>query len=140
MHNVSGIEPGAGLPNDDLRSTSLGDISGWVSGQGPPVLALHGGPAMNFDYLDQGVEEAVGDIVGVLDELGWDRAYLMGHSWGGRVAFHAATAIPGRLAGVLAVDPLGAVGDGGSAEFVTELVARMPDASRPRVPVGVPPR
>lgn len=137
-----------------------GAITGWVAGKGPRVLALHGGPALSCDYLDHVVEEvaarhrvatfqqrglspsstegeftiaeAVGDIVAVLDELGWNTAYLMGHSWGGHLALHAAIAIPHRLAGVLAVDPLGAVGDGGSAEFVAELVARMPDANRPR--------
>jgi len=141
-------------------STSSGGVSGWVAGQGPPVLALHGGPGLSFDYMDQVVEEvaarhriatfqqrglvpsttegeftiaeAVADIVAVLDELGWQTAYLMGHSWGGHLAFHAAGAIPERLSGVLAVDPLGAVGDGGSAEFGTELVARLADASRPR--------
>ena len=141
-------------------NTRSGDIAGWVAGQGPPVLALHGGPALSFDYLDEVVEEvgarhrvatfqqrglapsttegeftiaeAVGDIVAVLDELGWDTAYLMGHSWGGHLALHAATAIPERLSGVLAIDPLGAVGDGGSAEFMAELVVRMPDANRPR--------
>jgi pimeloyl-ACP methyl ester carboxylesterase len=140
--------------------TESGEIAGWVAGQGPPVLALHGGPGLNFDYLDRVVEEvsarhrvatfqqrgltpstaegeftiveAVGDIVAVLDELGWDSGYLMGHSWGGHLALHAATAIPERLSGVLAIDPIGAVGDGGSAEFVAELVARMPDANRPR--------
>ena len=141
-------------------TTGSGPIVGWVAGQGPPVLALHGGPGLNFDYLDAVVEEvaerhrvatfqqrglapsttegtftiaeALGDIVAVLDELGWDTAYLMGHSWGGHLALHAATSIPNRLSGVLAVDPLGAVGDGGTAEFVAELVARMPEANRPR--------
>jgi pimeloyl-ACP methyl ester carboxylesterase len=140
--------------------TRSGGIAGWVAGQGSPVVALHGGPALSFDYLDRVVEEvgarhrvatfqqrglapsttegeftiaeAVGDIVAVLDELGWDTAYLMGHSWGGHLALHAATAVPERLSGVLAIDPLGAVGDGGSAEFMAELVVRMPDANRPR--------
>ena len=141
-------------------STGSGGIVGWVAGHGPPVLALHGGPALNFDYLDDVVEEvgarhrvatfqqrglapsttegeftiaeAIGDIVAVLDELGWDTAYLLGHSWGGHLALHAAAAIPERLSGVLAVDPLGAVGDGGTAEFVAELVVRMPEANRSR--------
>lgn len=67
----------------------------------------------------------------VLDQLGWDSAYLMGHSWGGHLALHAANAIPDRLSGVLAIDPLGAVGDGGAAEFMAGLVARMPNANRP---------
>lgn len=141
-------------------TTESGRITGWVAGHGPRVLALHGGPALNYDYLDEVVEEvsarhriatfqqrglapsttegeftvaeAVDDIVAALDELGWDSAYLMGHSWGGHLALHAAAAIPERLSGVLAIDPLGAVGDGGSAEFEAELVARMPDANRPR--------
>ena len=59
------------------------------------------------------ISEAVADIAAVLDGLGWDAAYVMGHSWGGHLVFHAAVAIPERIAGVLSVDPLGAVGDGG---------------------------
>lgn len=41
-------------------------------------------------------------------------------------------ALPQRLLGVLAVDPLGAVGDGGAAEFGAELLNRVPAASRNR--------
>jgi proline iminopeptidase len=141
-------------------ATPTGALTGWVAGEGPPVLALHGGPGLNYDYLDPVVEEiaaghrvatfqqrglapstaegeftiaeALADVVAVLDELGWETAHLMGHSWGGHLALHAAVAIPERLAGVLAIDPQGAVGDGGYSEFVAELVARMPDANRPR--------
>lgn len=142
-------------------STATGDLGGWVAGDGPPVLALHGGPGLGYEYLDEVVEEigtrhrvatfqqrglepstvegeftideALADVVAVLDELGWDRALVMGHSWGGHLALHAAAAIPDRLSGVLAVDPLGAVGDGGAAEFGATMVARTPEASRPRV-------
>ncbi|HYQ33968.1 MAG TPA: alpha/beta fold hydrolase, partial [Lapillicoccus sp.] len=131
--------------------TSSGERGGWVTGDGPPVVALHGGPGLGYEYMDEVVAEvaaryrvatfqqrglspsvldggftiaeAVADIAAVLDELGWDTAYLLGHSWGGHLAFHAAAAIPERLAGVLAVDPLGAVGDGGSAAFGAELMA-----------------
>jgi pimeloyl-ACP methyl ester carboxylesterase len=141
-------------------ATPTGSLTGWAAGEGPPVLALHGGPGLDYDYLDPVVEEvaarhrvatfqqrglapsttegeftiaeALADVVAVLDELGWETAHLMGHSWGGHLAFHAAVAIPHRLSGVLAVDPQGAVGDGGFAGFVAELVARMPDANRPR--------
>src|SRR6478672_2331228 len=141
--------------------TSSGELGGWVTGDGPPVLALHGGPGLGYEYMDDVVAqvaahyrvatfqqrglspsvldgeftiaEAVADIAAVLDELGWDTAYLLGHSWGGHLAFHAAAAIPERLAGVLAVDPLGAVGDGGSAAFGAELMARVADGSRPRM-------
>ena len=142
-------------------ATTSGDLGGWVTGAGPRVLVLHGGPGLGFEYMDDAVAElaaryrvatfqqrglapstldgdftlaeAVDDIVAVLDALGWHTAYLLGHSWGGHLAFHAAAAIPDRLAGVLAVDPLGAVSDGGAAAFGTELVARLEEESRPRV-------
>ncbi len=130
---------------------------------GPRVLAIHGGPGLNFDYLDDAVAElaggyrvatyqqrglapstehgeftvaeAVADIAAVLDALGWDTAYLMGHSWGGHLVFHAAASIAERLDGVLSVDPLGAVGDGGAAVFGAEMLARVPEASRDRARV-----
>jgi pimeloyl-ACP methyl ester carboxylesterase len=78
------------------------------------------------------VAEAVADIVAVLDGLGWDMAYLMGHSWGGHLVFHAAVSIPDRVFGVLSVDPLGAVGDGQAEAFGAEMLARVPEASRER--------
>jgi pimeloyl-ACP methyl ester carboxylesterase len=137
-----------------------GELSGWFTGEGPRVLAIHGGPGMNYDYLDDAVAElaahyqvatfqqrglapstergdftiaeAVEDIAAVLDWLGWDTAYLVGHSWGGHLAFHAAVGIPERLAGVLSVDPFGAVGDGGTQAFGDEMLARVPEASRER--------
>ena len=124
------------------------------------MLALHGGPGLNFDYLDDAVAElagsyqvatyqqrglapsteqgeftiveAVADIVAVLDGLGWDRPYLMGHSWGGHLVFHAAVSIPERLTGVLSVDPLGAVGDGQAEAFGAEMLARVPENLRER--------
>ena len=141
-------------------ATPTGELSGWVTGEGPRVLAIHGGPGMNYDYLDDAVEElaaryqvatfqqrglapstergeftvaeAVADIAAVLGGLGWETAYLMGHSWGGHLVFHAAAGIPERLAGVLSVDPLGAVGDGGAEAFGAEMLARVPEADRER--------
>jgi pimeloyl-ACP methyl ester carboxylesterase len=140
-----------------------GELSGWVAGEGPRVLAVHGGPGMNYDYLDDAVmelavryqiatfqqrgiapstlrgeftvAEAVADVVAVLDGLGWETAFLVGHSWGGHLAFHAAAAIPGRLDGVLSVDPLGAVGDGGMEAFGAEMFARVPEEVRERARV-----
>ncbi len=140
--------------------TASGALSGWIAGDGPHVLAVHGGPGMSYDYLDDAVaelatryqvatfqqrglapstedgeftvDEAVADIVAMLDGLGWDTAYLMGHSWGGHLAFHLAVQISGRLAGVLSVEPLGAVGDGGMAAFGAEMLARVPEADRAR--------
>jgi pimeloyl-ACP methyl ester carboxylesterase len=140
--------------------TDSGALSGWIAGEGPRVLAIHGGPGMTYNYLDDAVEElathyrvatfqqrglapstengeftiaeAVADIVAVLDGLGWDTAYLMGHSWGGHLVFHAGIDIPERLAGVLSVDPLGAVGDGGGEAFAAEMTARVREEDRDR--------
>jgi pimeloyl-ACP methyl ester carboxylesterase len=140
--------------------TGSGELGGWVAGEGPRVLAIHGGPGMGYDYLDAAVmeladhyqvatyqqrglapstedgeftvAEAVADIASVLDGLGWQTAYLMGHSWGGHLVFHAAVALPERIDGVLSVDPLGAVGDGGAEAFAEEMVERLPEAHRDR--------
>ena len=40
------------------------------------------------------IEQAVADIGSVIDGLGWERAWLVGHSWGGHLAFHAAVVDP----------------------------------------------
>jgi len=140
--------------------TASGDLVGWVTGAGPRVLAIHGGPGMSYGYLDDAVlelaaryrvatfqqrgvppsteagdftvAEAVADVVAVLEGLGWENAFLMGHSWGGHLVLHAAADLPERLVGVLSVDPLGAVGDGGAAAFGAELIARLPEADRHR--------
>jgi pimeloyl-ACP methyl ester carboxylesterase len=135
-------------------------IAGRRAGIGPPVLLLHGGPGLGFDYLrglaDELAEENdvawyqqrgqepsaaegphtvatdVGDARRVLDALGWEKAYVVGHSWGGHLALHAAEAMPERLLGVLAVDPLGSVGDGRWPEFDEEVFRRTPEDVRER--------
>jgi pimeloyl-ACP methyl ester carboxylesterase len=121
---------------------------------------LHGGPGLGFDYLrdlaDELAEENdvawyqqrgqepsaaegpytvaadVGDARRVLDTLDWQQAYVVGHSWGGHLALHVAKAMPERLLGVLAVDPLGSVGDGRWPEFDEEIFRRTPKAVRAR--------
>ena len=135
-------------------------IAGRRDGSGPPVLLLHGGPGLGFDYLrdlaDELAEENdvawyqqrgqepsaaegpytvaadVEDARRVLDALGWERAFVVGHSWGGHLALHVAEALPERLLGVLAVDPLGSVGDGRWPEFDEEIFRRTPEAVRAR--------
>ena len=62
----------------------------------------------------------------MLDALGWRRAVVVGHSWGGHLALHVAHDLGDRVRGALCVDPMGGVGDGGSAAFVAELEARTP--------------
>jgi pimeloyl-ACP methyl ester carboxylesterase len=141
----------------DLRA---GDLAGWTRGEGPPVLLLHGGPGMAYTYLQSlgdeigdgyavaafqqrglepsttdgpfDVETAVADVAAVLDALGWERAWILGHSWGGHLLLHCAIAIPDRMHGGLAVDLLGGVGDGGEAAFEQELMRRTPPEAAAR--------
>jgi len=135
-------------------------IAGRRAGTGPRILLLHGGPGLSFEYLRDLAEELatendvawyqqrgqqpsaaegpytvaadVGDARRVLDALDWQRAYLVGHSWGGHLALHVAQAMPERLFGVLAVDPLGSLGDGRWPEFDEEIFRRTPDHVRAR--------
>jgi pimeloyl-ACP methyl ester carboxylesterase len=135
-------------------------IAGRRAGSGPPVLLLHGGPGLGFDYLrdlaDELAEENdvawyqqrgqepsaaegpytvaadVEDARRFLDALGWEKAYVVGHSWGGQLALHVAEAMPERLLGVLAVDPLGSIGDGRWPEFDEEMFRRTPEDVRER--------
>lgn len=138
-----------------------GSLVGWVAGSGQPVLLLHGGPGLSYSYMDDlGVElatefrvasyqqrglepstlegpftiaQSIDDAIAVLDGLGWQQALVVGHSWGGHLALRLLVAHPERLVGVLAVEPIGVVGDGGTAAFEAELSARVPKAGRLRL-------
>lgn len=129
-----------------------GEVVGDVGGTGPEVLLLHGGPVSNYlepvadelrdryrvaTYQQRGLEPStlvepydvathLADVVAVLDQLGWQRAIVAGHSWGGNLLLHLIAAHADRVLGALAIDSLGGVGDGGYAAFEAELVRRTP--------------
>jgi pimeloyl-ACP methyl ester carboxylesterase len=137
---------------------SGGSLVGWVEGSGPGVLLLHGGPGLSYGYLDglsaelgdgyrragfqqrglspstlEGpftIAQAVADTSAFLDALGWDAAYVVGHSWGGHLVLHLAVSAADRLRGGLAVDPLGGVADGGLATMAEAMGARSSDEAR----------
>ncbi len=127
-----------------------------IEGDGPALLCLHGGPGMS-DYLDvlgdetdgwrrirytqRGlapsptdgpftVAQHVADAVAVLDALGLEDVVVLGHSWGGFLAAVLAMEHPERVRGLLLVDPLGIVGDGGYERFEEQLTARTPEDVR----------
>jgi pimeloyl-ACP methyl ester carboxylesterase len=129
-----------------------GSITGWATGDGPPVLVLHGGPGLSdytaplaaeladgfrvLRYQQRGlapsvtsgpfsVDQHVADAMDVLDAAGADRAYVLGHSWGGHLAMHLAVRHPGRVLGLVIADPLGAVPDGGASEMGQNLSGRI---------------
>ncbi len=148
-----------------------GALRGHRGGEGAPALLLHGGAAVPdylrecaerldglFDtirYTQRGtppseadppytVEVHMADAIAVLDSFGLDRAWAIGHSWGGHLALHLLVAHPERLLGVLCIDPLGA--DGGvfeefeanlSREMTKEEIARIEEVAELRRAGGV---
>lgn len=81
------------------------------------------------------VAQLVEDATAVLDELGADTALVAGHSWGGHLAMHIAAARPERVAGLLLLDSLGAVGDGGTGTMEGVIGSRLSDATRAELEV-----
>ena len=78
-----------------------------------PALAAAGFHAVAPDMRGYGATDApdgtdgytllhlVGDVVGVLDALGAETAFIVGHDWGAPVAWHAALLRPDRFRGVV---------------------------------------
>lgn len=127
-----------------------GTVTGWQRGEGPHVLLLHGGPGLSeyteslaaeledgytvTRYQQRGVapstlegpfdvETHVADAIAVMDGVAIDRAYLLGHSWGGHLALHVAVAHQDRFSGLIPIDPLGAIGPDGGAAEMGEIIA-----------------
>jgi pimeloyl-ACP methyl ester carboxylesterase len=78
------------------------------------------------------VDQHVADVAAVLDALEWPRAHVVGHSWGGYLLVAAAARLGDRLISGVSVDPIGVVGDGGTAEFERRISERTPADVRTR--------
>jgi esterase len=118
-----------------------------------PVLIMHGLSYFSYDWIvpasalasdrqvvvmdmrgfgdsewakDYSVPAFAGDMIALLDHLGWQKAILIGHSMGGRNCTYCAAENPARIAGLILVDwspenaPTGAL-------RVTQAVAGTPD-------------
>jgi proline iminopeptidase len=149
----------AQLDSEFAVTVSGGVLTGWRAGSGPPVLILHGGPGLSdytssladelveeftvHRYQQRGlapsttdgpftVESHVSDVLAVLDAIGAGQVFLIGHSWGGHLAMHIAAGHPERLLGLVVVDPLGAVGDGGESDMGRIMEQRLPPEAAAR--------
>ncbi len=136
-----------------------GSLSGWRAGSGPPVVILHGGPGLSdytetladelvdgftvYRYQQRGlapsttagpfsIETHVADAIAVLDAMDGSRPFVIGHSWGGHLAMHLAAAHPDRLLGLVVVDPLGVVDDGGESDMERIMGERSPPEAAER--------
>ncbi len=67
------------------------DQRGYAAGNQPAQVSAYG------------MDELVADTLGMLDALGWERADLVGHDWGGSVAWHVAGRHPERVRSLTAV-------------------------------------
>ena len=143
-----------GRRREFAASVPGGLIAASQSGSGTtPVLILHGGPGLSdytaplADELEDAfsvirfqqrglrpsttsgpfdVDRHVADAIAVLDAASAGQAYVIGHSWGGHLAMHLAAQHQDRLLGLVAVDPLGAVSDGGESDLARMLSERVP--------------
>lgn len=76
------------------------------------------------------IAQLVADAIGVLAHLDAPEALVVGHSWGGHLAMHVAAAHPDRVAGLLLLDSLAAVGDGGIGTMGAVIDSRISPAAR----------
>jgi esterase len=118
-----------------------------------PVVIVHGLSYFSYDWIEQAAALAqdrqvaamdmrgfgdsdragdysvpafAGDIIALIDHLGWRHAVLIGHSMGGRNCTYCAAKNPDRIAGLLLVDWSPENAPAGSRR-VTETVAGTPE-------------
>jgi proline iminopeptidase len=135
-----------------------GHLIGTVTGTGPPLIVLHGGPGLSdytellraelggwtvVRYTQRGCPPAtagppytvasnVADVLAVLDALELESAVLVGHSWGAFLGCAVAASAGLRVRGMVLIDGLGVVGDGGLSEFEAQMRGRLAESLRAR--------
>lgn len=80
---------------------ALADAGRWVIAPDQRGYGLSSKPANVTDY---DLEHLTGDLVGLLDHLGIEKAIFMGHDWGGIVVWQMPLMHPSRVAGVIGLN------------------------------------
>lgn len=117
-----------------LLQTARGDFETIVDGpaDGPLVVLLHGFPELNISWKHQipalaaagyhviapnqrgypgsvrdgsyATAELAADVIAMVDAVGADQAVIVGHDWGGAVAWTVASRYPSRVAALVAMN------------------------------------
>ena len=80
---------------------ALGDAGRWVIAPDQRGYGLSGRPDAVADY---DMEHLTGDLVGLMDHLGVEKAVFCGHDWGGIIVWQAPLMHPDRVAGVIGLN------------------------------------
>lgn len=121
-------------PTTKVKVSAKDELDVWVTGEGTPVVFVHGG--MTRDFLKPLADELTSkggcqvihygrrghgghglpadpadipgqatDVVTILDALGIDKAHVAGHSFGGYIAMELAIRAPDRLLSAILLEP-----------------------------------
>lgn len=93
-----------GLADHALVWSSLGDYLAEYYHIVAPDMRGHGEsskPDRNYTFAD-----AIADLEGLMNHLGWSYAHVIGHSWSGKLALIWARQNPERLRSMILVDPI----------------------------------
>ncbi|MBI1198415.1 MAG: alpha/beta fold hydrolase [Phenylobacterium sp.] len=80
---------------------ALGEAGRWVIAPDQRGYGLSSKPSNVSDY---GIDQLTGDLVGLLDHLGVEKAIFCGHDWGGIVVWQMPLMHPDRVAGVIGLN------------------------------------
>lgn len=86
----------------------------------------YGGTTRPEAVGDYDIEHLAGDLIGLLDEMGRERAVFVGHDWGAPVVWHCALRYPERVAGVMGMSvPYRPRGDAPPGEMFALIAQHM---------------
>ncbi|KAH9611369.1 hypothetical protein KSS87_021951 [Heliosperma pusillum] len=93
---------GSDIANDDDNNTGLMvDNEGGYNGNGVQVCGLDnrgmGRSSVPVDKSHYSTTIMAKDAIAVMDQLGWKKAHIFGHSMGGMIAFKLAALVPHRV-------------------------------------------